>query len=196
MADPIEVLDFWLGEIGPEGWYAGGAALDADIRARFHDVWTAARDGGLDHWVDGCAGTLAFIIICDQLSRNIHRGHADAFATDPQARAAARKAVECGWDLDAPEPERQFFYMPFMHSEDLADQERCIALFAQNMPDLGAGQAVHAAAHHAVIAQFGRFPFRNAALGRQSTEAEAQFLAEGAYGAIVNQLRASHAASA
>ena len=110
MSDPIEILDYWLGEVGAQGWYAGGAALDADIRDRFLDVWTAAHEGGLEHWVDGTVGTLAYLILCDQLARNMHRGQADAFVTDARALAAAKRAVAEGWDLDAPEPERQFFY--------------------------------------------------------------------------------------
>jgi uncharacterized protein (DUF924 family) len=195
MADPIEVLDFWLGEVGPEGWYAGGDALDALCRERFEPIWQAAHDDGLGHWVEGAAGTLAFIIICDQLSRNMHRGTAKAFATDGLALAAARRAVDAGWDLEAPEPERQFFYMPFEHSEDGADQALAVALISERVlsdPDL----ALHARAHQAVIQRFGRFPTRNAALGRDTTEAEAVYLAEGGYGAEVNRLRASYAPGA
>ena len=96
MSDPVEVLDFWLGEVGVDGWFAGGEALDADIRARFSEVWQAARDDGLEHWVEGVAGTLAYLVVCDQLSRNMHRGSALAFATDDRARAAARKALAEG----------------------------------------------------------------------------------------------------
>lgn len=195
MADPIEVLDFWLGEVGPEGWYAGDEALDALCAFRFGDVWQAAADGGLDHWVDGCAGTLAYLIICDQLARNIHRGSAQAFATDARALAAAKQAVAMGWDMDAPEPERQFFYMPFEHSEAMADQDQAVALLTERLaahPDM----ALHARAHREIITRYGRFPFRNGALGRTSTPAEAAFMAEGGYGTIVNALKASHAASA
>lgn len=196
MADPVDVLDFWLGEVGPDGWYSTSDALDADCRARFGDLWQAALDGGLEHWVDGTVGTLAYLVICDQLARNMHRGDAKSFATDAQARAAARLALENGWDMDAPEPERQFFYLPFMHSEDLADQALCVTLFAGRMPETGMDQVIHARAHEAVIARFGRFPFRNQALGRETTAEEAQFMADGAYGAVVRAIKASHAASA
>jgi uncharacterized protein (DUF924 family) len=195
MADPIEILDFWLGEVGPEGWYAGGAELDAQCRERFLDVWQAAHDGGLEHWVEGTVGTLAYLILCDQLARNMHRGKPEAFATDAQALAAAKKAVAEGWDMNAPEPERQFFYMPFEHSEHADDQGQAVALITERMasdPDM----ALHARAHQAIIARFGRFPFRNAALGRETTAAEAEFIATGAYGAEVNRLRASHAPGA
>lgn len=196
MADPIDVLDFWLGEVGPDGWYAAGDALDAECRDRFGEVWQAALDGGLEHWVDGTVGTMAYLVICDQLARNMHRGDAKSFATDAQARAAARVALVNGWDIEAPEPERQFFYMPFMHSEDAADQDLCVKLFEEKMPETGEEQLIHARAHQAIIAKFGRFPFRNQALGRTNTPEETQFMADGAYGAMVRALKASHAYSA
>lgn len=195
MSDPIEILDYWLGEVGAQGWYAGGAALDADIRDRFLDVWQAAREDGLEHWVDGTVGTLAYLILCDQLARNMHRGTADAFATDAQALAAAKRAVEQGWDMGAPEPERQFFYMPFEHSEDAADQAQAVMLLTERVasdPEM----ALHARAHQAIIARFGRFPFRNAALGRESSAEEQAFLNDGGYGAMVEALRKSHASHA
>lgn len=190
MADPVEVLDFWLGEIGPEGWYAGGETIDAACRERFRDLWQAALDGGLEHWVDGTVGTLAYLVVTDQLARNIHRGTALAFATDARARAAARKALTEDWDMGAPEPDRQFFYLPFEHSEDLADQDLCVRLMAERLPESGAENLLHARAHREIIARFGRFPFRNAALGRDSTPEEAAFLAEGGYGAVVRRLEA------
>lgn len=195
MSDPIEILDYWLGEVGPEGWYAGGEALDADIRERFGDIWQAAAEGGLEHWVEGTVGTLAYLILCDQLARNMHRGTAQAFATDAQALAAAKLAVDQGWDLNAPEPERQFFYMPFEHSENPADQARAVELLTERLasdPEM----ALHARAHREIIARFGRFPFRNAALGRETTAVEAEFLAAGSYAAVINRLKSSHAADA
>lgn len=195
MSDPIEILDYWLGAVGEAGWYAGGDDLDADIRDRFSDILQAARDGGLEHWVEGTVGTLAYLILCDQFSRNMHRGTADAFATDAQALSAAKRAVVEGWDLEAPEPARQFFYMPFEHSEDIADQDQAVALLSERMasdPEM----ALHAKAHREIIADFGRFPSRNAALGRENTEAEAEFLKNGGYSAVVNRLKASHASGA
>lgn len=194
MSDPVEVLDFWLGEIGPKGWYAGGEDLDALCRERFLAVWQAAHDDGLEHWVEGATGTLAYLVICDQLARNMHRGQPEAFATDARALAAAKRAVAMGWDMDAPEPERQFFYLPFEHSEDPQDQAQAVALMRERMasdPDM----ALHARAHQAIIARFGRFPFRNAALGRETTPEEADFMANGGYGAEVTRQRALDAAS-
>jgi uncharacterized protein (DUF924 family) len=194
MSDPIELLEFWLHEIGPRGWYAGGEEIDSLCRERFADLWQAARDGGLEHWVEGTVGTLAYLILADQIPRNIHRGTALAFATDPQARAAARKALAAGWDLGAPEPERQFFYMPFEHSEDTEDQALSVRLLTERLasdPDM----ALHARAHQQVIARFGRFPTRNAALGRVSTPEEQAYLDEGGYGALIKRLQ-SHAPDA
>lgn len=189
MATPVEVLDFWLREIGPDGWYKGGDAIDASVRDRYADLWQAAHGGGLEHWAEGTAGTLAYLIVTDQFPRNIHRGTALAFATDALALAAARRAVEAGWDMGAPEPERQFFYMPFEHSEDLADQDLAVRLMAERMPS-DPEMLLHARAHREMIATFGRFPTRNAALGRESTAAEAAFLAGGGYAALVERLRA------
>lgn len=194
MSDPIELLDFWLHEIGPEGWYAGGEEIDTLCRERFEDLWQAAHDGNLDHWVDGTVGTLAYLILTDQIPRNIHRGTALAFATDARARTAARKALEAGWDMNAPEPERQFFYMPFEHSEDPADQALSVQLLTERLasdPDM----ALHARAHQEVIAHFGRFPTRNAALGRPSSPEEQAYLDQGGYMAVVNRLK-SHASGA
>lgn len=192
MSDPVKVLDFWLGEIGPEGWYAGTEEIDDACAVRFSELLDALRDGGLEHWVEGPAGALAYIVIADQFARNIHRGTALAFATDARARAAAGKALEEGWDMAVPEPERQFFYMPYEHSENPQDQVRAVELMADRMasdPDM----ALHARAHQEMIRRYGRFPLRNAALGRETTPEEAAFLAEGGYGALVRTLKASHA---
>ena len=195
MADPVEVLDYWLGEVGADRWFAGGAALDGAISERFGDLWQAARDGGLEHWAEGAAGTLAYLILTDQMSRNMHRGHADAFATDPGALAAARRALAEGWDMNAPEPERIFFYLPFEHSEAPGDQETSVALMAERLP-ADPEMLLHARAHQMIIARFGRFPYRNAALGRASTPEEVEFIENGGYMTFVNALKASHAAGA
>jgi uncharacterized protein (DUF924 family) len=195
MSDPVEVLDFWLHEVGEKGWYAGGDEIDTLCRDRFGDLWQAAHDGGLDHWVSGTVGTLAYLILTDQFPRNIHRGTALAFATDARARNAARKALAEGWDLAAPVPERQFFYMPFEHSEDPKDQALAVSLMEERMasdPDM----ALHARAHQEVIRRYGRFPTRNAALGRPSSPEEQAYLDEGGYPAIVKALRDSHASGA
>lgn len=189
MDDPESVLNFWLSELSPEDWYSGEEALDDEIRERFGDLWEAALEGGLHHWVDGTVGTLAFLLVTDQFSRNIWRGKARAFATDPLARAAARRAVGERWDMAAPEPERQFFYLPFEHSEEQDDQALAVHLFRERMPETGEEGLLHARAHRAIIAKYGRFPFRNAALGRETTAEEQAFLDEGGYMAFVEALR-------
>lgn len=188
MSDPVSVLDYWLNRIGPDGWYAGGEALDDDVRARWQDLWEAAERGGLDHWIEGPVGTLAFIILTDQFPRNMFRGQGKAFATDPHARAAARRALEAGWDLQVPEPERQFMYLPFEHSEDPDDQTLSVHLFTERLP-AEPDNIHHARAHAEVIRRYGRFPTRNAALGRGNTPAEQVYLDEGGYVAIVKALR-------
>jgi uncharacterized protein (DUF924 family) len=194
MSDPVEVLEFWLHEIGREGWYKGGEEIDLAC-ARFGDLWQAAHDGGLEHWVDGTVGTLAYLILTDQIPRNIHRNTSLAFATDPLARAAARTALAAGWDMNAPEPERQFFYMPFEHSEDPKDQALAVSLLSERMPS-DPDMALHARAHQEVIRRYGRFPTRNAALGRQTTPDEQVYLDQGGYLALVKMLRDSHASDA
>jgi uncharacterized protein (DUF924 family) len=195
MSDPVEVLDFWLDEIGPDKWYTGGDSVDHRITERFAELWAALDAGHLDHWVDGAAGTLAYIIVADQFSRNIHRGSAAAFANDARARDAATAAIAAGWDMDAPEPERQFFYMPFEHSENMADQNRAVDLMVERVPS-EPDMALHARAHREIISRFGRFPFRNTALGRDNTEDEDRFMADGAYGSVVRTLKTRHAPDA
>ena len=188
MSDPVEVLDFWLGEVGPEGWYLGSEEIDARCGELFSEELAALTEGGLEHWAEGTVGTLAYLILADQLSRNIHRGTAQAFAADPLARAAARRAVEADWDLGAPSPERQFFYLPFEHSEDPEDQALAVKLFSERMPE-AEESLLHAKAHQEIIRRFGRFPFRNKALGRENTAEEQAFMDAGAYGALVESLR-------
>lgn len=192
MSDPIEVLDFWLGEIGPEGWYLGSPELDDEIAHRFGDLWEALASGGLEHWIDGPAPTLAYLVVADQFSRNIHRGSGRAFDTDARARDAAYRAIAAGWDLMAPAPERQFFYLPLEHSEKLRDQDEAVAMMSQRMSE-HPEQILHAKTHREIIAKFGRFPFRNAALGRENTAEEQEFLDAGGYGPFVAAYRSSHA---
>lgn len=199
MSDPVELLDFWITEIGPKGWFNGGDEVDSACRDRFLDLWQAAHDGGLEHWVDGPTGTLAYLILTDQFPRNMFRGEARAFATDARARAAARRAVSMDWDLEVPEPERGFFYLPFGHSELMSDQDWAVELTAARMPDTQE-YLLRAKAHRQVIAQFGRFPLRNAALDRRDTAEEAAFLSGGGYAKLLEAFRSeceqSHAPSA
>lgn len=191
MVSPDEVLGFWLDEVGPRGWYAASDKLDQTIRDRFSATWQNAREGAFGLWLTYASGTLAYIILTDQFSRNMFRGEARAFATDRIALAAAKMAINRGWDLRINEPARQFFYLPLMHSESLCDQDRCVRLICERMPLHGPENLVHARAHREVIRQFGRFPHRNAALGRASTAPEGAYLAHGGYGATLRQLTAA-----
>lgn len=189
MTTPDHIIAFWINETGPEGWYNSSQALDDTIRRRFLSDWQRAKEGKLDHWQDSAKGALAFLILTDQFARNMFRGDDRSFATDAAARDCARHAIKAGFDRQTTLPARQFFYLPFMHSEDMADQDLCVALMGEYMSDpQGQGDTLHARAHREVIRQFGRFPYRNDALGRKSTPEEQQFLSQGGYGQIVAAL--------
>ena len=194
MANPEEILSFWLDEAGPEGWYSSGAAMDQTIRDRFEDDYNRACDGALSLWLTYASGTLAYIILTDQFSRNMYRDTPKAFATDKLAKAAAKAAIAKGWDMRIDEPARQFFYMPLVHSECLSDQDRAVRLFMTRMPETGASNLLHARAHREIIRRYGRFSTRNAALGRTSNAAEQAYLDQGGYSAVVNELEAPKAA--
>ena len=184
---PETVTDFWLTEVGPKGWYAATPALDAEIRTRFAPAWEAAQTGAYADWAASATGALALVILTDQFPRNMFRDDGRSFATDALAVRLAEAAIAAGHDLEVAPPARQFFYLPFMHAEVNALQERAIALFAERMP----GENLrHARAHASVIARFGRFPWRNAALGRVSTDAEKALLAAGGYGAVLREMAA------
>lgn len=185
MASPEQIVEYWINEIGPKGWYEASDTLDQDIRDRFQATWNEAREGACGLWLTNATGTLGYIILTDQFSRNMFRDQGLAFETDRSARAASKVAIDKGWDKRISEPARQFIYMPLVHSENLCDQDRGVRLMASRMPETGAENLRHAKAHREVIRLFGRFPFRNAALGRDTTAAEAAWLAEGGYRAAL-----------
>jgi uncharacterized protein (DUF924 family) len=191
MVSPEEILAFWLDEVGPKGWYNPTEELDETIRQRFGDAHKAAMEGTYGLWMTYPSGTLAYLILMDQFPRNMYRGQGEAFASDHVARAAAKLAIEKGWDLKIDEPARQFFYLPLMHSENLADQERCVRLMKERMPKAGDGNLLHAQAHRQVIRLFGRFPYRNEALSRNATACEAAYLDQGGYGHTIRELQAA-----
>ncbi len=186
VAEAEEVLAFWLDEVGPVGWYEGGEALDATCRARFLETWERGFAGELDGWTCAPRSALGLIILLDQLPRNMFRGDARSFASDAKALAVTKGAIERGFDEKIEEPGRWFFYLPLMHSESVGDQERAVRLFALRSEDKE--QLKHARAHRAVIRRFGRFPYRNAALGRTTTPAETEFLAAGGYAAALREV--------
>ena len=167
------VLTFWFDELTPEDWFTGKAETDEKIRERFAELHAElSREVPAQARTD-VRSALAAIIVFDQFSRNLHRKKPGAFATDAQALGLARAAIESGMDAELPEERRRFLYMPLMHSEVLADQERAVDLFKQ----LGDGtSAKYAIEHRDIIARFGRFPHRNRVLGRESTPEETAFL--------------------
>ena len=195
MAEPDEILSFWLDEVGPEGWYGGGEELDAEIRDRFMSAYERARSGALSLWLTYPSGVLAYLILLDQFPRNMFRGDAKAFATDGVAKAAAVAAISKGWDLKIDEPARQFFYLPLMHAECQADQDRAVRLIATRMPEHGEGNLPHAKAHREIIRRFGRFPYRNEALSRDTKPAEREWMEKGGYGAILRAIEAEDQAA-
>jgi len=171
------ILDFWFGEVGEQRWFVRDEALDARIRARFADLRHAVVASRAEAWRDTPQHLLAAIILVDQFSRNIHRGTAQAFAADPLALELALLALDRGWDSGMTPAQRQFLLMPLMHSEELRMQDRGLVEFAR----LGDANALDfARRHHDLIARFGRFPGRNAALGRRTTPAEQDALDRGA----------------
>lgn len=190
------VLAFWLDEVAEKDWYVASDALDATIRNRFEATWDAANEGTFSLWLTYPSGALGYIVLMDQFPRNMFRGMAKAFASDRAALAAAKSAIERGWDLRIDAPARQFFYMPLMHSENLCDQDRCVRLICERMEGSDGSNLLHARAHREVIRKFGRFPFRNEALGRSNTPAETAFIANGGYGAIVRELQSEAAKAA
>lgn len=172
---PADMAGFWR-DAGPGKWFNGGAAFDEACRTRFGEFHHLAAQRELDGWMHDAEGALALLLLLDQIPRNIFRGSAHAFATDPLARLHASAAIARGLDVQGDPELRLFFYLPFEHSESLVDQDRSVALFKS----LGAGVYLdYAIVHRDVIARFGRFPHRNRALGRESTPEEQAWLNAG-----------------
>ena len=182
-APPAEVLDFWFGPLDARGkprpeWFRKDAGFDAEIRRRFGPTLAAAAAHELDAWRASAESMLALVVVLDQFSRNIHRGTPLAFAADRKALALARSAVARGDHLAMPATLARWIIMPFEHAEDLDAQMRCVALFSVRDPE----DMTHwARLHLDIIARFGRFPHRNAILGRKSTPEELAFLAAGGF---------------
>jgi uncharacterized protein (DUF924 family) len=180
------LLDFWFLEPQSPGylkprpvWFKVDPAFDAEIRDRFAELCDLAASGGLNDWAEEPDGAVALLLLLDQVPRNLFRGTPDAYRTDAMARSVARSTCVKQFDRDQPPVRRWFVYMPFMHSEDLVDQAHSIRLFDQLRDDADSQASIDAAhRHHEIIARFGRFPHRNAILGRVSTPMEQAFLTE------------------
>jgi len=194
MDEVAQVLDFWFGELEDgfadathrAAWFSGRSQLDKEITHRFASLHDDARRGELGGWLDDPRKTLAFVVVCDQFSRNIHRGSAMAFQTDTLALDASLLAIERRWDLQLGFDERAFLYMPLEHSESLIHQHASVGLFSQlhdgtapNRRQASGSFLKYAHQHRDIIQRFGRFPHRNAVLGRTTTPEEAKFIAKG-----------------
>ncbi len=177
---PGDIVTFWQ-NAGRAKWYAKDDAFDAELRRRFEAAHHAAARGELADWVSDWQGSLALLLLLDQVPRNIFRGSAHSYATDPLARSVADAALQAGHDQQAPADLRMFFYLPFEHSEALADQDRCVAL-SESLNGDGGDAAKWARMHRDIIRRFGRFPHRNRALGRQTTPEEQGYLDQGGFG--------------
>lgn len=193
--DAMQVLDYWLGDALQRGWpsesrsalwFGGGPAQDESITRRFATLVERALDGDLTDWADTPLGCLALVILLDQFTRNMFRGQARAFSGDRRAQALVHGALQKHWDLALPGAGAVFLYMPLMHAEDLALQELCVRSFEALLQRAPAdrheelkGNLRFARQHRDIIEQFGRFPYRNAALGRPSSAQEEDFLREG-----------------
>lgn len=173
--DPQTIIDFWR-EAGPDRWFTADPEFDSRIRQRFLDLYERAALGELDSWTEEPNGALALVMLLDQFPRNMFRGHARMYATDPKALQLAQEALARGDHWRVGDDINQFFVMPLMHAEDLAEQDACVALMTEVDPQ----SLSFALEHRETIQRFGRFPHRNAILGRPSREDEVRFLADGA----------------
>jgi uncharacterized protein (DUF924 family) len=178
---PADIVDFWR-EAGPKRWYAKEPAFDEEIRQRFEATHHAAARGEYAGWADSANGALALLILLDQFPRNLYRDSAHAFATDGLARQVASDAIERGHDRAADPALREFFYLPFAHAEDLQIQDRGVELSRAAGQEAGeAHPGMWSLLHREIIAKFGRFPHRNAGLGRTTTPDEQAFLDAGGF---------------
>lgn len=172
-AECRELLDYWYAPAMHSHWFNSTPALDEEIRKHFEGLWQRAAAGDLDHWIGSPECALALVIVLDQLPLNMYRGRPEAFSTEARAIAVAKQAIERGRDAQIEKDRLQFLYMPLMHSEDLVDQDLCVALFSQ----AGLADNLRFAEHHRdIIRRFGRFPHRNTILGRPSRPEEIDYL--------------------
>lgn len=169
-----QLLDFWFSERVAKLWFNSTPAFDDELRERFASTYAAACRGELDDWRASATGALALVILFDQIPLNIFRGQAEGFATEAQARAVAEQAIARGLDVQLNGEQKAFLYLPYMHSENLADQDTSVDLFTRAGLDNNLRFARH---HREIVRRFGRFPHRNAILGRESTPEEIAWLA-------------------
>jgi uncharacterized protein (DUF924 family) len=173
LVTPQSVLDYWYSDNSKQHWFSSTPEIDAEIKRRFEATWQAASRHELDSWCDTADGCLALVIVLDQLPLNMYRGQEISFSTEAQARNIARLAIAKGFDKQIAKDKLSFLFLPFMHSESLADQETSLQLFFDAGLDDNIPFAQH---HHDIIAHFGRFPHRNPILGRTSTPEELAYM--------------------
>ena len=171
---PSGIVEFWFSDAVRPLWFNSTLEFDKQLRDRFEPVWQQAVQGKLDSWAENAEGALALVILLDQIPLNIYRGDPRSFSTEAKARDIAARVIEKSWDRELTDEQKAFLYMPFMHSESLLDQDRSVKLFeAAGLKD----NLKFANHHRELIRRFGRFPHRNAILGRESTQAEDVYLA-------------------
>lgn len=173
MNTPEQILQFWYSKPMNQHWFKSTAKIDADIRRQFEPLWRSAAQGELDSWMQTAQGCLALIILLDQLPLNMFRGEAKSFSTEAQAIECTLYGIVQGFDKQIPQSQLSFFYMPLMHSELMAHQDLSVQMFEQAGLKENARFSQH---HRSIIATFARFPHRNALLGRDSTQAELEYL--------------------
>jgi len=180
-AHPADIIHFWR-EAGPDRWFEKNRAFDDAIRLRFEPTHHAAGRGEYDEWIESADGALALVLLLDQFPRNLYRDSGHQFATDPLARKITGEAIARGHDRAFDNDMRSFFYLPYAHSEDMADQDRGVALCQAQADEANDLELVKwAIVHRAIVLQFGRFPHRNRALGRETTPEERAFLKNGGF---------------
>jgi uncharacterized protein (DUF924 family) len=167
------LVDFWFSEEASKHWFNSTEEFDQQLLAEYGACWQQAKQGGLDQWRETAIGSLALVILLDQIPLNIFRGKSDSFSTEAQSIEVARAAIDRGFDTELTTPQRSFLYMPFMHSENLEDQALALELFDQ--PGLE-GNLRFSRHHYDIVERFGRFPHRNDILGRESSQIETKYL--------------------
>jgi uncharacterized protein (DUF924 family) len=171
---PQDVIDFWFSEASKARWFDSTPEYDRQVSERFESLWRQARDGQLADWERTAGGALALVILLDQFPLNMFRNRSESFSTEAQSREVSGRAIARGLDAGLTAEQKVFLYMPWMHSESLADQDYALELFARAGLDENRQWAEH---HRGIVARFGRFPHRNAILGRTSTPEEIEWLA-------------------
>lgn len=168
-----DLIDFWFSEEVSQYWFNSTKEFDRQLRDDYAELWQQAADGALIEWQESASGSLALVILLDQFPLNMFRGEAKCFSTEVQSREVAQIAIDRGFDIELSTRQKDFLYMPFMHSENLDDQAKSLQLFDQTGLEVNFRYAKH---HYGIVERFGRFPHRNAILGRDSTDAEIEYL--------------------